>query len=105
MALDFSFFRFERSFVVFLVFWVFYAYGPAAVTRPVANASGVLASFQDTTPIAGVERPFFFGLATAAAHVEDEARGSWFLRLLAMCAPRVAAAETPCRCAAAGRLA
>jgi hypothetical protein len=73
-TVEFSFFRFERTFVACLVFWLFYSYGPGPVLRPTADADGVLARFQDTTSIGGIERPFFFGLATAAAHVEDEVR-------------------------------
>lgn len=72
MPVEFSFFRFERTLVGLLVFWLFYAYAPGPVLRPEPDASGVLARFQDKTVIAGIERPFFFGLATAAAHVEDE---------------------------------
>jgi hypothetical protein len=71
---DFSFFRYEISVVCLLVVYVFYAYAPGPVLRPTADVDGVLASFTDSTVIAGVERPFFFGLATAAAHVEDQAR-------------------------------
>jgi hypothetical protein len=74
MAVEFSFFKFERTLVACLVAWLFIAYAPGPVLRPTADADGVLARFQDTVSIAGVERPFFFGLATAAAHVEDEAR-------------------------------
>ncbi len=87
MAVEFSFYRFERAFVAFCVFWVFYSYAPGPVTRPTPDAAGVLASFTDTTPIAGVERPFFFGLATAAAHVEDEARGRQRVRGFVRCVP------------------
>jgi hypothetical protein len=71
---EFSFFRFELSAVALMVLWLFYAYAPGPVLRPEADASGVLARFQDKVVIAGIERPFFFGLATAAAHVEDEVR-------------------------------
>lgn len=74
---DFSFYRFERSVVFLLVVFVFYAYSPAPVERPLVDANGVLASFAAPTSVAGIERPFLFGLATAAAHVEDELNDSW----------------------------
>jgi hypothetical protein len=71
---EFSFFRYERAFVAFLFFWVFWSFAPPLAPLPVADADGVLARFDDTTVVGGVPRPFFFGLATAPAHVEDEAR-------------------------------
>ena len=73
---DFSFYRFERPFVVFCFFYLFWAYAPPPAPLPVADEHGVLARFEDTTEVAGVARPFFFGLATAPAHVEDKARTS-----------------------------
>jgi hypothetical protein len=71
---EFSFFRYERAFVAFLFFWVFWSFAPPLAPLPVADVDGVLARFDDTTVVGGVPRPFFFGLATAPAHVEDQAR-------------------------------
>jgi hypothetical protein len=74
MAVEFSFFRYERAVVVFLCFWLFWSWAPPLAPLPVADADGVLARFEDSTEVGGVARPFFFGLATAPAHVEDQAR-------------------------------
>ncbi len=71
---DFSFFSYERPVVAFLFFWLFWSYAPPLAPLPVADSAGVLARFDNATELGGVARPFFFGLATAAAHVEDQAR-------------------------------
>ena len=71
---EFSFYRFERPLVAFCFFFLFWTYAPPPVPLLVPDEHGVLARFDDTTEVAGVARPFFFGLATAPAHVEDQAR-------------------------------
>jgi hypothetical protein len=71
---DFFFYRFERPLVAFCFFYLFWAFSPPPAPLPVADQHGVLARFEDSTQIGGVARPFFFGLATAPAHVEDKAR-------------------------------
>ena len=83
---ELRFYRLELLVVAFLVFWVFWSYGPNSPARPVA-VDGVLARFNGSISIAGRPTPFFFGLATAPAHVEDKAR----LRALA---PRFSSALT-----------
>ena len=72
---EFSFYRFERPLVAFCFFFLFWAYAPPPAPLLVPDEHGVLARFDGTTEVAGVARPFFFGLATAPAHVEDKARG------------------------------
>lgn len=72
-----SFIRYEKSAVAALVLWLLWFFGPPPVTRPVASPDGVLASFLHNTRIRGRDVPFFFGLATAPAHVEDDLEDSW----------------------------
>ena len=71
---SFSFFTGERTFAAFLVFLAIYLYGPGPVPELYPDQAGVLVNFSAPVTIAGITRPFFFGLATAPAHVEDEAR-------------------------------
>jgi len=70
---EFSFYRFERPLVAFCFFFLFWAYAPPPAPLLVPDEHGVLARFDGTVEVAGVARPFFFGLATAPAHVEDKA--------------------------------
>lgn len=74
---EYSFYSYERT-AAFLVFlYALYIYGPPHAPPVIADAQGVLANFTDGVEIAGVKQPFFFGLATAAAHVEDKLEDDW----------------------------
>lgn len=73
---ELRFYRLELVVVSFLVFWVFWSYGPASPARP-TPVDGVLARFDGSISIAGRPTPFFFGLATAPAHVEDALDDAW----------------------------
>ena len=70
---DFSFFSYERSFIFGLFLFALFLYGPSPVPELYPNPQGVLVNFSDPVEIAGISQPFFFGLATASAHVEDQA--------------------------------
>lgn len=71
---EYSFYSYERTAVVLAVCYALYIYGPPPVPRLDPAVKGVVANFSDGVAINGVKQPFFFGLATAAAHVEDQAR-------------------------------
>ena len=69
---DFSFFTGERTFAIGLFLLALYLYGPSPVPEVYPDAHGALVNFSVPVAIAGSVVPFFFGLATAPAHVEDE---------------------------------
>lgn len=74
-TVEWSFYSWERPFVFLAFCYALYAYGPSNVPPLWQNEHGVLANFTEPdVKIAGVAHPFFFGLATAPAHVEDQVR-------------------------------
>lgn len=74
-GVEWSFYSYERTIVFLLFCYALYAYGPNRVPKLLQNERGVLVNFTEPeVKIGGIPQPFFFGLATAPAHVEDQVR-------------------------------
>lgn len=59
------------------VVWTLWGYAPPGVERPAPDGDGFAARFAAPTRVKGADVPFFFGLATAPAHVEDGLDDGW----------------------------
>lgn len=74
-VVEWSFYSWERTLAFLAFIYALYAYGPPNVPPLWQNERGVLVNFSEPdVKIAGIAYPFLFGLATAPAHVEDQAR-------------------------------